>query len=81
MAAKSTKTATPVQKQEPTIGIPVAQAEQLYSLYQNVAVADAHYKSCQAVQFRTHVTQTYTAKNIADAFLLLEQQIKEAKEE
>ena len=51
-------------------------AETLYSLFANCEAADAHFKSCQASQFRSHIQGAYKAPNVQAAFRALEKLIR-----
>lgn len=51
-----------------TIQISVEDAEQLYSLFHNVEVADFHFHTCQAQNFRQHIQSVYKAANVEAAF-------------
>ena len=63
------------------ITISVQTAEQLLSLFANIASADAHFKNCQAVLFRQHMQSVYTASNVSTAFYELKAAIEAAKGE
>lgn len=62
------------------ITIDIKTAEKLVELYKNCEAADAAFKSCQSVQFRTHIQGVYTAPNVAAAFEALQQKIDTAQE-
>lgn len=47
------------------------QAAALLTLYNNTEAADSAFKSCQSDLFRQFVHDTYTAKDVEDAFLYL----------
>lgn len=47
------------------------EARQLYSLYENVELADAHFHTCQSHQFRQHLQGVYKAENVSRAFAKL----------
>ena len=57
------------------ITIPQDIAEKVLALYDNVASADAHYKRCQADNFRLHVKSVYQAAEMQQAFTALRQQM------
>lgn len=50
------------------ISISRSTAQQLYELYNNVAVADVHYKRCQSDNFRMHIKSVYQSNAIENAF-------------
>lgn len=62
------------------ITISIQTAEQLLSLFENIASADAHFKLCQSVPFRQHMQRVYTAANVGAAFCKLKAEIEAAKE-
>ena len=51
-------------------------AEALLSLFTNCEAADAHFKGCQATQFRSHIQGTYKAPKVQAAFHALEDLIQ-----
>lgn len=63
------------------ITISVQTAEQLLSLFENIASADAHFKTCQSVPFRQHMQRVYTATNVSTAFCALKAAVEAAKGE
>lgn len=63
------------------IKISVQTAEQLLSLFENIAAADAHFKTCQSVPFRQHIQRVYTATNVSNAFYALKTAVEKAKGE
>lgn len=62
------------------ITIPRNVAEQLYELYKNVSVADAHYKRCQSDNFRMHIKSVYQNQAVASAYDELQKAFDEAAE-
>ena len=68
-----------LEKASEGICISIEDAEQIYSLFQNVEVADAHFFTCQAVDFRQHVQSVYKAENVRKAFEGLNAAINMAK--
>ena len=66
--ARTTKTTADMTDNAAYISVSVEDAEQIYSLFQNVELADVHFHTCQAVNFRQHVQSVYKAKNVAKAF-------------
>ena len=68
--ARTNKASTDMtlEKTSEGICISVEDAERIYSLFQNVEVADSHFFSCQAVNFRQHVQSVYKAENVRKAF-------------
>jgi len=61
--------------------ISVNDAEKIYDLFFNVESADAHFHTCQSVNFRQHVQSVYKAQNISKAFEALKTAINKAKGE
>ena len=61
--------------------ISVNDAEKIYDLFFNVESADAHFHTCQSVNFRQHVQSVYKAPNISKAFEALKTVINKAKGE
>lgn len=61
--------------------ISVNDAEKIYDLFFNVESADAHFHTCQSVNFRQHVQSVYKAPNISKAFEALKTAINKAKGE
>jgi len=64
-----------------TVIISVNDAEKIYDLFFNVESADAHFHTCQSVNFRQHVQSVYKAPNISKAFEALKTAIDKAKGE
>jgi len=80
--ARSTKTATETASEASvanSISVPIQDAEQLYELFKNVELADFHFHTCQAVNFRQHVQSVYKAENVRAAFERLNDAITAAK--
>ena len=61
--------------------ISVNDTEKIYDLFFNVESADAHFHTCQSVNFRQHVQSVYKAPNISKAFEALKTAINKAKGE
>lgn len=59
-----------------TVNITKEMAETLLSLFTNCEAADAHFKGCQATQFRSHIQGTYKAPKVQAAFRALEESIR-----
>ena len=79
--ARTNKASTDMilEKTSEGICISVEDAERIYSLFQNVEAADAHFHTCQAVNFRQHVQSVYKAENVRKAFEGLNAAINMAK--
>ena len=64
-----------------TITLDLADAERIYELYRNVELADAHFHTCQSLNFRQHVHDVYNAANNKNAYEKLKGSIDSAKGE
>ena len=73
-------TAAEEQAAPATITIPLQDAEALYQMLRNVELAELHFHSCQAANFRQHVQATFHAQDVADAYETLKDAIEKAKE-
>lgn len=60
--------ADPALEVEPTVTIPLDHAVMLWTLYNHIEAADAHYRNCQCTQFREHIKSTYLAANVEAAY-------------
>lgn len=63
------------------VTLPLEDAEQLYELFKAVQEADAHFHTCQAVNFRDFVKTVYRAQRVSAAFAGLKAQIDQTKGE
>lgn len=81
MAKIAEKAAAAEEQTAPaTITIPLQDAEALYQMLRNVELAELHFHSCQAANFRQHVQATFHAQDVADAYETLKDAIEKAKE-
>lgn len=62
------------------ISLTIDEAKKILELYRNIESADAHYRTCQAQNFRAHVQSTYKAPNISAAFEALKASVKAFEE-
>lgn len=80
MAKISEKTVATETTFPAKIEISLQDADALYQMLRNVELAEAHFHSCQAANFRQHVQATFHARNVADAYEALKAAIEAAKE-
>lgn len=77
--ARSTKAVTVVNTEtavvNDNISISVQDAKRIYELFENVELADFHFHTCQAVNFRQHIQSVYKAENVRSAFERLHESI------
>ena len=59
------------------IFLPKSVAKRIYDLYGKLKEADAHFKTCQATNFREYVRTVLDAPKISEAFESLKSEIKE----
>lgn len=75
LAAVSEEKAAPA-----AVTVSLQDAEALYQMLRNVELAELHFHSCQAANFRQHVQATFHAQDVADAYKALKAAIENAKE-
>lgn len=66
---------------EKKVELSIGTAKRIYELYNNIEAADAHFQTCQSVNFRQHMQSVYKARNIANAFEELNEKIVECEKE
>lgn len=63
-----------------TITVSLETAEALYQMLRNVELAELHFHSCQAANFRQHVQTTFHSQDVTNAYAALKAAIEQAKE-
>ena len=72
MAKIAEKAAAAEEQAAPaTITIPLQDAEALYQMLRNVELAELHFHSCQAANFRQHVQATFHAQDVVEMSLAM----------
>lgn len=63
-----------------TITVSLETAEALYQMLRNVELAELHFHSCQAANFRQHVQTTFHSQDVTNAYAALKAAIEQTKE-